>query len=176
MTEQVVGSQRVYEGSVLRLRIDTVRLENGKTATREVVEHRGAVTIVPLMQDGRIVFVRQYRLPAEDALLELPAGSMDEGEQPEGAAQRELQEETGQRAGTLRLLCRFWMAPGYSTEFMHLFLAEGLSYDRLEPDEDEDVTVELHTLDDALAMVADGRINDSKTIIGLLLLARERAG
>lgn len=174
MGEQVVGSKRVHEGEVLNLRVDTVRLDNGYTATREIVEHNQSVTILPLAEDGRIVLVRQYRPPAGKSLLELPAGGMEAGEEPEDSAQRELREETGQRASSLRLMTSFWLAPGYSTEFMHLFLAEGLSDDRLQPDEDEDVTVELHTLVEALAMVADGRIEDSKTIIGLLAFARER--
>lgn len=172
--EEVVKSEPVYKGKVINVRVDTVRMANGKTATRDVVEHAGAVTIVPVTEEGHIVLVRQYRLPAGKELLELPAGSMDAGEAPEQAAQRELREETGQRAQTLRRLTGFYSAPGYSTEYLHVYLAEGLSEDRLEADEDEDVTVELRSLDEALALIDAGGIEDAKSIAGLLAYARQR--
>src|SRR5262249_11590923 len=161
-----------YRGKVVTLRVDTVRLDDGRAVKREVVEHAAAVAIVPIADDGRVVLVRQFRSPVGDTLLEVPAGVLDEGEQPEEAVQRELQEETGFRAARTRRLTGFWVAPGYDTEFIHVYLAEGLSESRLDPDEDEQIEVELHTLADALAMVADGRICDAKSIVGLLAVAR----
>lgn len=174
MVEQTLASEQIYKGKVVTLRVDRVRMEDGREVKREVVEHAAAVAIVPIADDGRVVLVRQFRSPVGDSLLELPAGVLDEGEQPEDAVQRELQEETGFRAAHTRRLAGFWVAPGYDTEFIHVFLAEGLSESRLDPDEDEAIEVEQHTLADALAMIADGSICDAKSIVGLLAVARER--
>jgi 8-oxo-dGTP pyrophosphatase MutT (NUDIX family) len=175
MHERVIESRRNYEGRVVNLRVDTVELRNGHVATREVVEHSQAVAIVPVADDGRIVMVRQYRLPAGAELLEVPAGSLDGGEDAESGAQRELQEETGFAAGRLVRLCGFWVAPGYCTEYIHVYLAEQLRESRLDADEDEEVEVELLTLEDALARVDRGEIEDAKSLVGLLAYARRLA-
>lgn len=174
MSEETLDSEQIYSGKVVTLRVDRIRLNNGHEAKREVVEHNGAVAMVPVDGDGRIVFVRQFRTPAGKALLELPAGTLDKGEQPEAAVQRELQEEIGYRAGRTRRLAGFYTAPGYSTEFIHVYLCEGLSESRLDADDDEQIEVERHTLAEALAMVGDGRICDAKSIVGLLAYAREQ--
>jgi ADP-ribose pyrophosphatase len=174
MSEDVIDSKQIYRGRVINVRVDTVRMANGRTASRDVVEHAGAVAIVPVTDEGHIVFVRQFRLPAAKNLLEIPAGSLDPGEVPDEAAQRELREETGQRAATLRRLTGFYTAPGYSSEYIHVYVAEGLSEDRLEADEDEDLAVELRTLPEALELIDSGAIEDAKTIVGLLAYARER--
>ena len=176
MSEEVIESRRVYQGRVIEVRVDTVRLPGGRTATRDVVEHHGAVAIVSVTDEGKIVLVRQFRLPAGKDLLEIPAGSLDAGESPAEAAQRELREETGQRAQSLRRLAGFYVAPGYSSEYIDVFVAEGLSDDRLEADEDEDLAVELYTLDEALGLIDSGAIEDAKSIIGLLAYARQRKG
>ena len=172
MDERVLDSRRVYEGRIVTLRVDRVTLGDGHQAQREVVEHAHAVAVVPVTDEGHIVMVRQYRLPAGAAMLEVPAGVIDSGESPDAAAQRELREETGQRAGRLTRLGGFWVAPGYCTEYIHVYLAEGLSESRLEADEDERIEVEVLALDDALARVDDGRIEDAKSIVGLLQYAR----
>ena len=172
MDERVIDSRRIHEGRIINVREDRVELPDGHVARREIVEHAHAVTIVPVAADGRILFVRQYRLPAGSVMLELPAGSLDGGEDPEQAAQRELQEETGFRAARLEKLCAFWVAPGYCTEYMHVFLAEGLSEDRLIADDDERIEVDALSLDDALAMIDGGTIEDAKSICGLLQYAR----
>lgn len=174
--ETVTKSEQIYKGKVIAVHVDTVRMANGKTATRDVVEHAGAVAIVPVTDEGHIVLVRQYRLPAGKSLLEVPAGSIDANEAPEVAAQRELREETGQRASSLRRLTGFYTAPGYSSEYIHVYLAEGLSEDRLEADDDEDVAVELRSLDEALVLIESGGIEDAKSIAGLLAYARQRNG
>jgi ADP-ribose pyrophosphatase len=175
LEEQTVEQRRVFDGKVVSLRIDTVRLPDGRTATREVVEHTPAVAMVPVAPDGRVLLVRQWRVPSDKILLEIPAGSMDGDEDPEAAVQRELQEEVGQRAGRLTRLCGFWVAPGYCTEFIHIYLAEDLSESRLDADEDENIEVIPMTLDEALAAIGDGTIEDAKSHVGLLMYARHVA-
>jgi ADP-ribose pyrophosphatase len=174
LREEIVDSERIYAGRIVTLRKDTVRLEDGRVATREIIEHRPAVAIVPITDDGRIVLVRQWRVPANAELLEVPAGVIEPDEDIEVGLQRELQEETGYRAARVRRLAGFFVAPGYTTEFIHVYLAEGLSESRLQADEDEEITVELHTLDEALALIQRGEIRDGKSIIGLYALALER--
>jgi len=173
MDERVTASRRVYEGKIVRLRIDEVTLADGINATREVVEHAAAVAIVAVAPDGRLLFVRQFRLPTGKALLEVAAGTLDGEEDPADAAQRELQEETGYRAACLTRLGGFWVAPGYCTEYIHIFLAEDLSESRLAADEDERIEVESLSLADALARIEAGEIEDAKSICGLLLYARQ---
>ncbi len=173
MDEATLSSERIYEGKVVNLRVDSVRMADGREAKREVIEHHGAVAIVPVDPAGNIVLVRQYRRPAGAELLELPAGTLEDGEEPDQAVQRELQEETGFRAERIRRLAGFWVAPGYTTEFIHVFLAEGLIESHLDPDEDEAIEVEVHSLAASLAMIDSGQICDAKTIIGLLAVARE---
>mgnify|MGYP001377414216 CR=1 FL=1 len=175
MAEQTLGSERIYDGKVVRLRVDRIRLDNGHETKREVVEHNGAVAMVPVDAAGRIVLVRQFRTAAGKALLELPAGTLDNGEAPEAAVQRELQEEIGYRAAQVRRLAGFFVAPGYSTEFIHVYLCEGLSESKLDADDDEQIEVERYTLAEALAMIADGRICDAKSIVGLLAYARDHS-
>ena len=171
--ERVLTSRRLYEGRIVALREDEVELPDGRHAFREVVEHADVVAVLPVAADGRLLLVRQYRLPAGRALLELPAGGVDPGEGIGQAAQRELQEETGHRARSLERLGGFYVSPGYCTEFIHLFLARDLTPSVLEADHDEQITVELVTLDEALRLVDAGGICDSKSIIGLLLAARD---
>jgi ADP-ribose pyrophosphatase len=175
VSEQTLGSELIYSGKVVNLRVDRVRLRDGREARREVVEHGGAVAIVPVDADGKIILVRQFRTPAGASLLEVPAGGIDADEDPDAAVQRELQEETGYRAGRVRKLTACWVAPGYCTEFIHVYLAEGLVESRLEADEDEDIALERYTLAEALALIDSGAICDAKSIVGLLALARERA-
>jgi 8-oxo-dGTP pyrophosphatase MutT (NUDIX family) len=175
MDEHVLESRRIFDGHVVNLRVDRVEMADGATATREVVEHSPAVAIVPVTAGGQILLVRQYRLPAGRELLEVPAGSLDPGEDPDTAAQRELQEETGFAAGRLHRLGGFWVAPGYCTEYIHVFLAEDLHESRLAADHDERIELESLTLDDALAGIDRGEIDDAKSICGLLLYARSTA-
>jgi ADP-ribose pyrophosphatase len=174
MSGEVQGRRRVYEGKVVTLELQQVQLEDGRVVQQEVVVHRPSVTMVPVDAQGRILFVRQYRAPAEADLLELPAGSIDPDEDVEAAVQRELQEEIGYRAGRLRRLSQFYLAPGYCTELMHAYVAEDLSEEHLAPDDDELIAVERLSLEEALERVTSGEIRDVKTIVGLLLYARTR--
>jgi len=171
-TEIVVESRRLFEGRVLKLRVDKVRLEGGVEATREVVEHPGAVAVVAVDEQGQVVLVRQYRHPVGRPLDELPAGKLEPGEDPLLAAQRELEEETGLLAGAWRQVGDFFTAPGFADERMRLYLAQDLRPGRLNPDEDEELQTFRLNLRDAARAAAEGRFQDAKTIAGLLLADR----
>lgn len=170
--EKTLETQRIYDGRVVHLRVDTVELPSGKTAKREIIEHSGAVCVVPVLPDGRIAFVRQYRKPAEEVLLELPAGGLEQGEEPIDCARRELQEECNMLAAKLTPVYSFYLAPGYSSELLHCFLAEEITEQQGTPDEDENVETEILTLDEALHKLDTGQIRDAKTICGLLAYYR----
>jgi ADP-ribose pyrophosphatase len=166
--ERILESRRLFEGQVVDLRVDTVELSGGRKATREVVEHGEVVAIVPLLEGSDVLLVRQYRLPAAQVLLEVPAGGVDEGESPEEAAQRELAEECGRRARRLERLGGFFVSPGFCTEFVHLFLATQLEAVTASPDPDEDIDVVRLSLAEAMRLVSAGEIRDGKSIIGLM--------
>jgi len=151
------------------VRRDEVRLPNGRTSRLDVVEHTGAVTLVPFDEEGRIWFVRQYRHPAGGMLLELPAGTLEEDEPAETCALREIREEIGMSAGALLKLGEFYMVPGYSSELMHVYLATALQPDALPQDADEFIEVERIPAQRAFEMIEEGQIRDAKTITGLLL-------
>ncbi len=169
LAELTIGTKRIYEGNIINVRVDTVRMPSGRDATREIVEHSHAVCIVPIDNDGNVVLVRQYRKPAEDALLEVPAGGVEDGEISEEAVLRELQEEIGYTADHLEHLSSFWVAPGWATEYMHAYLATGLRESRLDGDEDENIEVVRLRFDEAVCMLKTGEINDGKTIAALLM-------
>jgi ADP-ribose pyrophosphatase len=166
-------TRRIYEGRIVSLREDEVTLVDGHSVRREVVEHADVAVMVPIDADGNVVLVRQFRLPAREVLLELPAGGVDEGESIEDAAQRELREETGFRAGRLERLAGFYASPGYCTEFMHVFLATDLIDDPAEHDADEVITLQRLPLVEAVGLIETGGVKDGKSIVGLLL-AKER--
>jgi ADP-ribose pyrophosphatase len=169
MANKVVSSEKKYSGRVLSLRVDRVRLENGKEARLEIIEHHGSVVMVPVDDDGGIWFVRQYRHAAGREILELPAGSLEAGEDPAVCAGRELREEIGRGAGNLTRLGGFFLAPGYATEFMHVYLATGLRPDRLPGDDDEVLRPEKYSLAEVGSRLADGDWEDAKTIAALAL-------
>lgn len=176
-------SRVLYRGRYLTFRVDTIERADGSRSTRDIAGHPGAVAVLALDADDRVLMVRQFRLAAGQALLEIPAGTLDttdDGsvEDPDLAAPRELEEETGMRAGTWRLLGRFYTAPGFTEERMSLFLATDLRpahADRLSPDEDERLLVERLPWREAIAAVDRGEIQDAKSLVALLWLARLRA-
>jgi ADP-ribose pyrophosphatase len=172
--ETTLSTRRIHEGRIINLREDVVQLVDGREAKREIVEHKGAVCIVPVLPDGRIVMVRQYRKPAESDLLEVPAGGLEAGETPIECARRELTEECGYAAGKVTPLFEAYLAPGYSTELMYGFLGEELTPAETNPDEDENVEVELYTLEELLPMIDEGSLRDAKTVSALLCLYRKR--
>ncbi|MCH8185318.1 MAG: NUDIX hydrolase [Chloroflexi bacterium] len=167
--EQMISSERVFDGRIVRVRADAVLLPNGRNATREVVEHRPSVVVVPVDADGNAVLVRQYRYPAEQVLLEAPAGVVEESETPDDCAMRELQEEIGFSSRDLRALGGFWMSPGYCTEFMYAYLAKDLVPSRLEADADESIEVERVSISRVSRLIRLGEIQDAKTIAALLM-------
>ncbi len=170
--EPTVESKLVYEGRILDLRVDTIRLPSGRLTTREIAEHSDSVCMVPLDSQGNVLLVRQYRKSVESNLLEVPAGGIDENEAPEDAAIRELQEEVGYTAGKISRLAGFWVSPGWCTEFMHAYLATELSPARLDADFDEDITVIRIPLAQTLDLITSGEIQDGKSVASLLLAMR----
>jgi len=179
----VVASQVLHHGHYLTFKIDTIERADGSRATREVVGHPGAVAILAIDGDDQVLFVRQFRVAVGEALLEVPAGTLDVAadgstEDPQIAAPRELEEETGMRAGSWRLLASFFTAPGFASELMHLYLATDLrpaDGKRLDPDKDENLRLVRLPWRDALAAAERGEIIDAKSLVGLLWLARLRA-
>jgi len=171
---EIVARRQVYSGKVFDVEVQMLRLADGRAAQNDVVVHRPCVAMVAVDSNDRIVLVRQFRSPAGAELLEIPAGSVDDDEAIEVAAQRELQEEIGARAGRIRRLGSFYAAPGYCTEYMHVYLCEELTEDRLPADHDEIIEVERLTLTQALQQIESGGIQDAKSVAGLLLYASGR--
>jgi ADP-ribose pyrophosphatase len=166
--EKTISSQRVYDGRAVKLRVDTVKKPNGKTTTREIVEHSDCVAVVVLDSKDRVVLVRQYRKAVGKILLEIPAGGIDPGEQPIACARRELQEEIGYLPNKLDKLGGFYAAPGYCTEYLHLYLATYLIPSRREAEDTEDIEVVRVPISRIPELIASGEICDAKSIAGLL--------
>lgn len=167
--ETTISSRKVFQGKVIEVRVDTVRLPNGRMSTREIVEHRGAVCLVPIDAQGNVLMVRQYRKAVDATLLEVPAGTLERGEEVLACAQRELQEETGFAAGRLEPLATFYTTPGFSNEVIYAFLATDLRPGALAPEEDEGISVEPVPLGRVHQMIRSGDIKDAKSIAALLL-------
>lgn len=171
---RILESRKVYAGKIVDLIVDRLANEDGEETIREVVRHPGGVAVVAEL-DGEILFVRQRRYPMDVELLELPAGKLDGPEDPEVAANRELEEETGYRASRLRKIGAFFTSPGFCDELLYIYVAEGLQKGSQELEDDEDLQLEQYSLADAIQMIASGEIQDGKTAVGLLWLALERS-
>jgi ADP-ribose pyrophosphatase len=167
---KILNSQKVFDGRVFKVTVDTIN-EGNLTYQREVVHHPGSAVIVPVHDDGTVALVRQYRHPAVRYLLEVPAGSLNDGERPEAGAARELEEELGLIAERWEKLSEFFVSPGFLEEKMWVYLATGLSEGKPHPDEDEVLDVVRLPIGEALEMITSGEIQDAKTIIGLILAA-----
>jgi ADP-ribose diphosphatase len=161
---EVVSTTQPYRGKIVSVHVDEVRMEDGRIVRQEVVEHRESMTVIAIDAEDRIILVRQYRHPVGDRLLETPAGSVDEGETVEEAVNRELSEETGLCAREVRLVGTFYLAPGWATEYMHVYLARDLYEAAAEPDEDEQIEVVRLPLAEWERMIQAGEIRDSKSI------------
>ncbi len=172
--EETLAQLVIYKGKIFQLTSNTVRLPNQRITTRDIIKHPGAVALLPI-QDNTIILVRQYRYAINQITVELPAGTLRRGEDPRECARRELMEETGYSAKSLEKLFDCYLAPGYSSERVTMFLATGLSERRQHPDEDEFIQVVLVTLPEAIELIHRNQIVDSKTIAGILYYARARS-
>lgn len=170
--KRLLDSTRIYSGRIIDVTVDQVELENGFPTVREVVTHPGGAVALAWTAEGKLLFVRQPRYPVGRLFLELPAGKLEKGEDPLTTIQRELEEETGYRAERWSHLLSFYTSPGFCTELLHLFLAEGLQPGSLKPERDEMISVEHHSLDEAMEMIGRGEIMDAKTIIGVFWAGR----
>jgi len=173
LREEKIDGTTVFEGRIVRLEVDRVRLANGGESRREVVRHPGAVLLVPITRDGGVILVRQHRYPTGEVLLEVPAGTIERGEDPVDCASRELDEETGHRAGELVLIGELFSAPGFCDELLHCYVARDLEPgDGLTGDSDENIEIVELSAEEALAAIDSGEIRDCKTVASLLVARR----
>lgn len=168
LTERTVEHTRPYEGVIVKVDLDKAVLPNGRTAAREVVVHPGGVAVLPLNDDGTVTVVRQYRYPFSQVLTEIPAGKLDDGEEPRTGALRELKEEIGAQAGELIDLGAIYPSPGFCQEVLYLYLARNLTYGDCCPDEDEFLELERVPFDRLAGQVMGGEIKDGKTVAAVL--------
>ena len=177
MKPEILGTRSIYKGKIFDVIESEIRHDDVQYK-REIVVHKGSAVIIPVFADGTVAMVRQYRYAAEKFLLEIPAGTLNAGEDPQLGAERELEEEIGVRAGKFEKLTEFYVSPGFLTEKMHLFLATDLTPTKQNLEIDEILSVERYSFPDLLEMIRRGEIEDAKTIIGIMLsqdLARSRA-
>jgi len=167
---QILESQSVFNGNIINVKVDKISDQHKKLMVREVVEHKPAVAIVPIDDDDNVIMVRQYRHPTSLNLLEIPAGIIENGEEPDVTALRELQEEIGYTSTNLRLLGGFWTSPGFTDEYMYGYVARNLVKSHLPADEDEDISVETIPISRIEQLIKLGEIQDAKSI-ALLLMA-----
>lgn len=172
--EKLLNSELIYEGKVINLKRCTVELENGATALRELVEHRGGVAVLAIDDEDQVLFVRQFRFPLDQVVLELPAGKLEKGEEPGSCGRRELEEETGYTCGSYSSLGQVFPTPGYTSEILHLYLAGDLTPSSQHLDADEFLTVEKIPFEKALDMCLSGEIKDAKTLVPILKYAMMR--
>lgn len=168
--EKTISSERIYEGTILNLRKDKVEVKDGKTSYREIVEHNGGVALAAITSEGKMVLVKQFRKAAEKAVLEVPAGKIEKGEDHRLTASRELKEETGYTAGKIEFITSFYSSIGYSTEVIYLYLATDLSPGETEFDENEAIDIMEYELAELKRMIFSNEIEDAKTIAAILLV------
>jgi ADP-ribose pyrophosphatase len=168
--EKTISSEMIYEGRILNLRKDKVLVKDGKTSYREIVEHNGGVALAAVTPEGKMVMVRQYRKAAEKAVLEVPAGKIEKGEDNRLTAERELKEETGYSAGRIEHITSFYSSIGYSTEVIYLYYATDLTPGETEFDDNEAIEILEYDIPELKRMVLSGEIEDSKTIAAILLV------
>jgi ADP-ribose pyrophosphatase len=161
----IVGQEYPYKGRILDLRIDTVLFPSGSRKVREVVEHKPAVALIAVDNEGKMILVSQYRHAVDAEILEIPAGIIEEGEKPEYTAVRELQEETGLKPAKVEHLADFWTSPGYSTELIYLYFVSDFTNSKLPEDDDEFIKVKRFTSQEIADMIRSGKIRDGKTIM-----------
>lgn len=166
--EKTVSSEKVFEGRIIKVKVDRVEMPDGSVATRELVEHPGGVGIVAITDKDEIILVEQYRKPLDKAIYEIPAGKLDPGEHHRTCGMRELEEETGLSAKVFDYMGFIYPSPGFTDEVTHVYLAKELTQGETHPDDDEFLDVKKVPFDTALKMVMDGEINDAKSVFGIL--------
>jgi ADP-ribose pyrophosphatase len=166
-SERVIDSKRIFDGRVVHLRVEIIEREDGTRFEREIIQHGGAVAMLPFDADGNVILVRQYRAGRSGLLLEMPAGGLEPGEEREDCARRELQEEIGYYPEKLTFLGGFYVAASYTTEYITIYACHGLRPSRLKGDMDEDIEIVRMPFAEAMQMVRANEIEDSKTLIGL---------
>ena len=174
--EETLSSQLIYEGQIVRLRVDTVRMPGGRETTREIVEHSDCVAIITIDAEDNVLLVNQYRKPLEKELLEIPAGGIEPGEDAAAAVCRELREETGYLPRKVERLGGFYAAPGYCTEYLHLYLATDLVPSSLSAEDTESIRLVRVPFSQVLSLIDSGSICDGKSIAGLLTFLEYRKG
>ncbi|MGE8204406.1 NUDIX hydrolase [Heyndrickxia sp. NPDC080065] len=176
-TEKTLSTEKIFDGKVIRLQVDDVELPDGKTSKREIVKHPGAVAVLALTSENKIILVEQYRKPMDRALVEIPAGKLEPGEEPELTARRELEEETGYDCEGLEHIISFYTSPGFADELIHLYLAKGIKKKENPKSADEDEFVELLevTIEEAIQLVKEQKIYDAKTAYAIQYLQLKEA-
>jgi ADP-ribose pyrophosphatase len=177
LIEKTIKSEEIFSGKIISLHLQDVELPNGKHSKREIIKHPGAVAIIAVTDEKKIVMVEQYRKALERAIVEIPAGKLEKGEEPALCARRELEEETGYECRSLELLTSFYTSPGFADEIVHVYVAKGLTKkeDAAGLDEDEFVNLEELTLDEALDYITEQKIFDAKTIFAVQYLQLQEA-
>ncbi|MDQ0213766.1 ADP-ribose pyrophosphatase [Oikeobacillus pervagus] len=175
--EKTIRTEEIFKGKVIQVQVDDVELPDGKMGKREIVKHPGAVAIIPITNEGKIVMVEQYRKPLNRSIVEIPAGKLEPGEEPETTARRELEEETGYVCKKITPLISFYTSPGFANELLHVFLAEGLKKkeNAKAADEDEFVRLEELSLEEAASYLKEQRIMDVKTAYAVQYLQLKEA-
>ncbi|MBM7648058.1 ADP-ribose pyrophosphatase [Bacillus ectoiniformans] len=175
--EKTIQSEQIFKGRIISLQVDEVEMPDGKHSKREIVKHPGAVAVLALTEEGKIILVEQYRKALERTLIEIPAGKLEPGEEAETCARRELEEETGYQCGRMELLQSFYTSPGFADELVHLYIAEDLTRieDGLSLDEDEFVELMEVTLEEAEQLLKEDRIYDAKTAYAIQYLQLKQA-
>jgi len=170
--EKTIATEKIFDGKIISLQVDDVTLPNGKTSKRELVKHPGAVAVIPVTKDNKIVFVEQYRKPLEKSIIEIPAGKLENGEEPKATAIRELEEETGYTTNELSFITSFYTSPGFADELLYIYITDQLKAleHPVEGDEDEFVEIVELTLEEAKQYVEEERIHDAKTNYAVLYL------
>jgi ADP-ribose pyrophosphatase len=169
LEEKTIASKSIFDGKIIRLQVDEVELPNGNTSTREIVKHPGAVAVLAVTEENKLVLVRQYRKPLEKTILEIPAGKLEPGEDPMECARRELEEETGYRAESLHPLVSFYTSPGFADEIIHIYEARGLKAGEAHADPDEFVEVVELEMEEAFDRLKNEEIHDAKTVTALYI-------
>jgi len=170
--EKTLSAEKIYKGRIIDLEKLVVELPDGRTAQREIVRHPGASMVVPILDDGRIIMIKQFRKPLEKVYYEMPAGKLDGNEDPIDCAVRELREETGYAVGKIEHILSIDTTPGFSDEIIHIYAATELEPGETEKDKDEFIETCMFSIDELLEMVYSGKITDAKTIIGVFLIQK----